>query len=205
MRVTGAAADAVVLDHLTWDGEPDEEYGPVDGDGELWWRSWMDGVGRLSPGDRIAYLRLTQNRGRGMATIGSRDWRDVRVDAVLTPHLADTFGLATRVQGLGRHYAVEVVREGRACLVRHFDGEATRLAAVEAAVCFDRECELTLTARGRPDGGVHLSAVVDGVVLEADDGPYGLGADLDSGAAGVVLEGGTLSVDRVRVRPAGQD
>jgi hypothetical protein len=54
-------------------------------------------------------FRLVQNGGTGMLITGDRGWRDYAVSADATPHLATAAGLAARVQGLRRYYAVELV------------------------------------------------------------------------------------------------
>jgi len=43
-----------------------------------------------------------------MAIQGTREWQDYQVQATFTPHLARSFGLAARVQGLKRYYALRL-------------------------------------------------------------------------------------------------
>ena len=62
-----------------------------------------------------------QNRGTGLLIQGAREWRDYTVTADVTPHLAEAVGLAARVQGLRRYYALELAGRDTARLVRHGD------------------------------------------------------------------------------------
>ena len=66
---------------------------------------------------------MIQNHGTGLLSQGTADWTDYRAEAALTPHLATSAGLAVRVQGLRRYYALLLHRDGTARLVRVCDGE----------------------------------------------------------------------------------
>jgi ADP-ribosylglycohydrolase len=96
------------LHYLTWQGEPTATLTrPSDG-GTMWRRAWVPAVDRYD--DRWPEpFRIVQNRGTGMLITGDRGWRDYTVTADVTPHLAAAAGLAARVQGLRRFYAVELV------------------------------------------------------------------------------------------------
>ena len=50
--------------------------------------------------------RFSQNRGTGLISQGSLDWTDYRVEADVTPWMAAAAGVAARVQGLRRYYAL---------------------------------------------------------------------------------------------------
>ena len=63
----------------------------------------------------------------GLLSQGTREWTDYRVTATLTPHLATSAGLAARVGGLRRYYALLLHRDGHARLVKVADG--TRILA----------------------------------------------------------------------------
>ena len=51
-------------------------------------------------------LRVTSSVGQGFIAQGTRDWRDYEVATTVTPLLAEAWGLATRVQGRERYYAL---------------------------------------------------------------------------------------------------
>ena len=66
----------------------------------------------------------------------------------MTPHLARSFGVAARVQGLKRYYALRLTVEGSAQLVRELDG-TTVLAEAPFAWELYEPYRLTLTVRGQ--------------------------------------------------------
>ena len=119
MTFVGVAVDAetadceVLLDRLGWSGEPTVTFTRPTRGGAMWQRAWVDAVDRLDHADEP--YRLIQNAGLGQLLQGTREWRDYRVSADVTPHLADAVGLAARVQGLERGYLLELVgRQPRA-------------------------------------------------------------------------------------------
>ena len=187
------ADGTVYLDYLTWSGAPDVVLARPAGGGEMWRRAWVEGVDQLVSRAPEAY-RLVQNRGRGLLIQGTREWTDYRVSASLTPRLAQAAGLAARVQGLRRYYALELWREDRVRLVKAL-GEPRALAEAEFPWRFFGTYELALEAVGN-----RLRGWVDGRLLfdlEDADEP------LEAGAVALVCEEGSLASDAVTVRPAG--
>jgi ADP-ribosylglycohydrolase len=185
---------ALALHALGWDGEPMTTLcRPPDG-GRMWARAWINAVDQFDT-DSPHAIRVVQNRGRGLLIQGTREWRDYRVAATLYSDLADSIGLAIRVQGLRRFYAVLLRRGGVAQLVRVLDGDE---------VLAERSLERWSLEDGPHDlevegSGEQLQAWLDGELLfdVRDANPH-----LRSGAAGVVCECGTLSLDTVRISPA---
>lgn len=51
-------------------------------------------------------MRVANGDGLVFIAQGSRDWRDYSVTSEVTPLLANAWGLAARVQGRERYYAV---------------------------------------------------------------------------------------------------
>jgi hypothetical protein len=51
-------------------------------------------------------LRVSNSEGTGFIAQGSRDWKDYRAKSEITPLLAEAWGLAARIQGRNRYYAV---------------------------------------------------------------------------------------------------
>ena len=125
----------------------------------MWQRAWVDAVDRLDHADEP--YRLIQNAGLGQLIQGTREWRDYRVSADVTPHLADAAGLAARVQGLERGYLLELVGRHRVRLVKRWDGE-TELAST----AFAWEYGTTYAAGPR---GPRVSRIVGG--WTADSSP----------------------------------
>jgi len=175
------------LHHLTWDGSPEVTLTrPADGGG-MWRRALVPAVDRFDERWPEPF-RIVQNRGTGMLVSGSREWRDYLVTADVTPHLAAACGLAARVQGLRRYYALELAGRDRARLVR---GTGEVLAECGYAWEFGRTYTLAL----RVDGS-HLVALVDGAtVLEADDDA------LDCGGVALVVTEGRSATTRIHISP----
>jgi hypothetical protein len=193
LELSGAttASGCIYLDYLDWDGAPDTVFKPPAAGGSMWRRAWVDAVDRFVEQNGVPYW-LVQNRGRGMIIQGTHEWMDCRVEATITPHMVRQFGLALRVQGLQRYYALLLCDDMRLRLVKLLDGER-----VLAEAGYDWRGEdsyrLTLQAQGR-----QLRAWVDGqLVFEAedeDDRLYG-------GGVGLVCEEGCISTREIRVSP----
>ena len=192
LNADGPVAGCVYLDYLTWDGSPDVELGHPGGTGEMWRRAWVDAVDQLEINRREPY-RLVQNRGTGLLIQGTRDWRDYRVSADLTPHLVRAAGIGVRVQGLRRYYALLLCADGVLRLIKALHG-TRELAAVPLSWEQGHTYRLTLQVEG-----AHLSAWVDDQpVLEVadDDQP------LAGGGVALLCEEGRLAAGPVRVQPA---
>lgn len=134
-----------------------------------------------------------QNHGIGLLMQGSREWSDYRVGATLTLHLATSAGLAARVGGLRRYYALLLARDGQARLVKVADG--TRVLATPFPWAFGATHEFKLEVAGS-----RISGWLDGErLLEATDAD----APLLGGGVALVCEEGCLGAGPVRVGPAG--
>lgn len=108
------------LDHLSWSGAPNVVWRRSPGKGQMWARAWastMDHVGFHWPDT----FHLSKSRGIGMYIQGTRDWNDYKVSATLTPLVAKSFGLAARVQGLRRYYALLLCHDQIVRLVKVLD------------------------------------------------------------------------------------
>jgi hypothetical protein len=181
----------LLVDWLDWAGEPDVVLSrPADG-GSMWRRAWVDAVDRFD--DRWPEpFRLVQNRGTGMLLHGSRDWRDYRVSADVTPHLASSVGLAARVQGMTRHYSVRLTDSGLLQLIRTID---TPTVLDTRVVPWDlgRTYHLALAVVGQT-----VTVWLDGQQLlrYADSD-----STLDCGGIAVLVADGRCSTTKVRVTP----
>ncbi len=185
-------AGTVYLDHLTWDGEPDLAFERPSEGGTMWRRAWVDGLDDFN-GRYPEPYRLIQNSGRGLLIQGTREWRDYQVTATLRPHLADRTGIAARVQGLQRYYALLLGSDGIARLVKLLDGER-ELAQAPVPWTLDRAYKLSLTVTGN-----RIVAAVDGstiAIVEDADRP------LRTGAIALTVENGRTDCDAVRIRPS---
>ncbi len=189
----GGAAGTLYLDYVRWDGTPRLTFARPEARGSMWLRSWVDGLDQQAahPEWPEAY-RLMQNHGRGLLTTGTREWRDYQVTTTLTPHLAVAWGLAARVQGMRRYYALLLHQEGSARLVKVLDGEAV-LAETAAAWEPGRPYEMRLAVEG-----THVLAWLDGTLLfDVVD----LDMPLTRGGVALVCEEGRVATDAVAVAP----
>ncbi len=190
------AEGTVYLDYLTWDGEPDLLLTRPRFGGTMWHRAWVDGVDQFGTHDEP--FRLVQNEGTGLLMHGTREWQNVRVDADVTPHLVEAAGIAARVQGMRRYYALLLCRDGAIRLVKSLDGD-TILAQNPFAWQFGERHDLGLEAVSGA-GGVHLRAWIDGkLAFQVVDAEH----PLEGGAIALLCTEGRTATQAVSVRPAG--
>ena len=187
----GRANGTLYLDYLGWDGAPDVVWTRPEWEGTLWRRAWVNGVDEF-PSWGEPY-RLIQNEGRGLLIRGTREWGDYRVSADVTPHMAEAAGVAVRVQGMRRYYALLLCRQGQARLVKALDGD-TVLAEADFPWEFGQTHDLSLEAVS-----TRLRAWIDGrLLLEVNDADR----PLTVGAVALVCEEGRTATTVVRVQPA---
>ena len=185
------ASGSLYLDFLTWDGEPDVTLTRTKG-GTMWRRAWVNGVDHGHPRYPEPF-RLIQDRGTGLLIHGTREWRNYRVSADVTPHMARSAGLAARVQGMRRYYALLLCSDGRLRLLKALDGTRV-LAEREFAWSFGSRFELGLQVVEN-----RILASIDGNrVFELEDAER----PLESGAIALVCEDGRTATRVVTVEPA---
>ena len=195
----------IYLDYLTWEGEPDVTFTRPDSPLDrrrwemshplMWRRAWVNGVDGYDFWWPESF-RLVQNRGRGLLMTGTREWRDYEVKSEITHHLCKSAGIAARVQGMRRYYALLLSRtdDGRAVaqLVRALDGD-TVLA--EAEIPWDYGETHTFALRVRGNRLLGYIDNLDEALLEVTD------SKLASGGIALVVEEGRVMSDEVTVRP----
>ena len=184
-------AGRVVLDRLGWNGAPQVALldGRPLGAARHAWVSAVDHVDF----DAEEPLRLVQDSGTGLLIQGGRGWRDYAVRATIAPHMARAAGLAARVQGLRRHYALLLSSEDVVALVKQLDAQRTVLAQAPLAWLADRPYSLALVLEG-----ARLRAGVDGHELfDVHDAHAPL---LDGGVAVLCTEG-RIAVETLAVAP----
>ena len=191
LRAEGGTAGAVYLDYLTWQGAPDVVLAqPAEG-GTMWRRAWVNGVDQYDRRGPVAYCPV-QNHGTGLLIQGTREWLDYRVCATITPRLATAAGIAARVQGMRRYYALLLHHDGTARLVKARDGE-TVLAQSDFPWAVDISYVLSLQVED-----VRLRAWIDDQLLfEVVDTDH----PLTGGGVALVLTEGHLSCEAVTIRP----
>lgn len=184
------ADGTLYLDYMTWDGAPTATFIRPPFHSLMWERAWTNAV------DYVQFwpetYRLVQNRGTGLLIQGTREWTDYTVEADVTPHLVTSAGLAARVQGLKRYYALLLVAPGKVRLVKELDGEQI-LGEIDLPWAFGQTLRLQLTVEGS-----RIRAFVDGKALfdvVDTDRP------LDGGAIALVCQEGRTATQQVKVRP----
>jgi ADP-ribosylglycohydrolase len=175
------------LDWLSWDGPPNVVFHRPATKSRMWKRQWVNAADYFE--DELGEdLRVIQNRGRGLVITGTREWTDYSVKASITPHLAKAFGLAARVQGQERYYALLLSTQAQVRLIKRLDGE-TVLARQEFAWQVDKSYELRLDVQGN-----QIQAWVNGILLfRVNDPEY----PLFSGGIALVCEEGRIGIDEV--------
>ena len=182
------------LDYLTWGGAADTVLKRPDSNlSTMWKHAWVNNVSQFQT--RWEGLRVTNGDGIGFIAQGSRDWKDYRVTSEIAPLLAKDWGLAARVQGRERYYALMFDRSegGRVRLVKRVHDEIV-LASERFAWELDRKYEVELRVLGG-----EIEARVDGKKLFSiqDTGEL----PLTGGAVALVVDSGSISAEAVRVAP----
>jgi ADP-ribosylglycohydrolase len=185
------ANGSVYLDYLTWDGEPNVNLGrPVAG-GTLWRKAWVNAIDSFDLRWPEPY-RLAQNRGTGLISQGTQDWRNYTVESAIIPHLVTSTGIAARVQGLERYYALLLCADRKVRLVKKLDGSHI-LAEQDFNFDWDQSITFKLTVQA-----AHLQGWVNGQLmfdLEDQQTP------LLHGAVALIVEEGRINCDMVTVKP----
>ena len=165
------------------------------GGGTMWMKAWVDGMQQRLAWDPEIWI---QNEGRGLLIQGTRDWTDYRVSAEIMPHMVKAAGLAVRVQGMQRYYALLLCNDGTARLIKMLDGE-TILAQKEFKWDFTRSYLLSLEI----EGNYIAARIGEQALFEVTDADR----PLTSGAIGIVCEegrgkNGPVTIEPLRAEPS---
>ena len=176
----------VWLDQLDWSGTPSISLERKSG--SMWRRAWVNAVDS-NFGWRESF-RVIQNSRTGLLLYGSRNWADFQVEADVTPHLVKRAGIAARVQGLKRYYALVLSADNQVQLVKEYD-ERTILSSQDFEVEFGTTYQLKLAVEG-----TSLKGYVDGeLVLEAVD------QSLLEGGIALLIDEGRSATNQIQVSP----
>ena len=184
--VAAPSGGTLYLDRLYWTGAPEVKLSQIPG--SMWNRAWVNGVDQYLPRWGESF-RLVHNRGTGLLLHGARDWQDYRVNADVTPHLIRRAGIAARVQGMRRYYALVLNAEGSVQIVRELDG-TTVLAEAPLDVEFYRTYELEIAVEG-----TKITGSVDGEALLATEDDA-----LATGGIALLIDEGRTATQAVTVR-----
>jgi hypothetical protein len=154
------ACGTLYLDYMSWEGTPEVVLSNTPG-GHLWRYAWVNGMDIFNQYGGESF-RMIHNEGTGLLIHGTRQWKNYRVCADITPHLAEKVGIAARVQGMRRYYALQLARVGKLQLVRAFQNKIKILAECDFDWDFDETYLLSLdvkgnTLQGYADGKLQLS------------------------------------------------
>ena len=178
------------LDYLTWDGTPEVILGDPGDGSSMWRKAWINGVDIFGERWWQDAYRLIQNEGRGLLMQGTGEWDDYQVESTLTIHMAKAAGVAIRVQGLRRYYALLLYNDDKARLIKALDGDTILAEAdFEWQQGGIHQFELAIS-------GNRIQGSIDGVKLfdVTDDG-----RPLTGGSAAYVIEEGRIMSDAMKV------
>jgi ADP-ribosylglycohydrolase len=192
LAAAGSRVDGVVwLDWLGWSGAPQLALHRPKEPSAFWRQSWVNNVSFFSKNFASAF-RISQDRGTGLIIHGARDWTDYRVSSELTIHHGEGAGLAARVQGLRRYYAVVLEPGGKARLIKVRDNERKVLAEAPFPWTLEKAYQFSIEAHGD-----EIVARVDGAQLRAKDET----TPFADGGIGLIIAEGAVSTDLVEVAP----
>jgi ADP-ribosylglycohydrolase len=182
----------IYLDYLTWTGAPETVLRrPDDNLSTMWKHAWVNNVSQFQT--RWEGLRVSNSVGIGFIAQGSRDWKNYRVMSEVTPLLAEAWGLAARIQGRERYYAVmfDKFDGGRAKLIKRAH-EETVLACDRFSWQVDQKYVVELQVEDN-----EIRAFVDGrKIFEFTDTQQ---LPPTGGGVGLVVDTGSISTQAVHI------
>ncbi|MCO6048228.1 ADP-ribosylglycohydrolase family protein [Mesorhizobium sp. RP14(2022)] len=194
ISTTGKRADGTLLiDYLRWDGAPDFTLKRPAGDGDFWRMAWVNGVSFFSKRFPASF-RISQSRDEGLVSHGTRQWTDYSVETGVTVHLGNYGGIALRVQGLKRYYAVRMTRDNKLEIVRVRDDETKVLASTSFELTFEHQ----IPVKARIAGDT-ITATVGDTRIEASDASAHA---FHNGGIGLLVHEGALSANTIRLGAA---
>ena len=122
---------------------------------------------------------------------GTRDWKNISVTADVSSDLCATTGIAVRVQGLKRYYALLLQRGGEVRIIKVV-GDEIVLASESYDWHYGETYDLNLTVNGNA-----LTASINGetVATATDD-------ELTCGSMAFVIEEGCSMTNEISVAPS---
>lgn len=189
----GRLDGSVWLNSLGWSGTPRLTLKrPTKRPCDFWRRAWVNGVSNFNKYLPYASFYIAQDIGEGIITHGTRDWTDYTVVAQkLTVHLGAPSGVAARVQGLNRYYALMFTKGSRVVLIKALDDRRIELASSEFDWRLDEPYEVAVTVQGKAIKGM----IGGGPILEAEDDQY------FGGGIGLVVTEGSVSANQFDIAP----
>ncbi len=190
----GAASGRIYVDYIDWSGTPTTVFRRPDAHGKMWLRAWINAVDHVGTRWASAF-HLSQDRGIGLFIQGAREWQNYAAQAAIIADPASSFGLAARIQGLTRYYALMLGPNQTCRLVRNYDSVEV-LAEVPYRWNWSQRYHFNLEVNG-----TMISGSMNGseLIRYNDSGS----ALLDGGIA-LVCEEGLIMTDEVKVTATSQ-
>ncbi|KXL46581.1 hypothetical protein M433DRAFT_160304 [Acidomyces richmondensis BFW] len=188
---SGHVDGTVWLVYLQWTGIPQFTLRrPHIGKGKFWREAWINNVSKFQKWSHGPSFYLAQNDGEGMISYGTREWTNYRVTVIdFRVNLGTHSGLAVRVQGLKRWYALLFMPGERVAFVRALDTHRDELAGTDFEWKLDQTYKLAIEV----DGDIMRAAIDDSMVLETSDRRN------TCGGIGFVVTNGSVSAEEVKV------
>jgi len=184
------AKGVILVDYLRCDGPPELRLRRPDEPGDFWRLAWINSVSIFSKNFPAAF-RISQSVGEGIIIHGTRQWSDYIVSSSIVIHLGHEGGLAVRVQGLRRYYAMLLSRDGYLRLIKVRDGKRTVLAEKAYSWNLEQSYPMSVTLSGS-----EIDCSIDGQpVFSISDTTEGY----ENGGIGLVINEGALSTAEIRV------
>src|ERR1700730_17777944 len=192
IRSDRSARGRIYVDYVDWSGTPTTVFRRPEPGGVMWRRAWINAVDHVGTLWASAF-HLSQNRGIGLFIQGSRDWQNYTVQAAIMADPAKSFGLAARVQGLARYYALMLGPNQALRLLRNYDS-VELLAEVPFTWHWQQRYHFNLQVVGNL-----ISGSVDGNELIRYNDPD---TPLRDGGIALVCEEGLIMTDEVSIAAA---
>ncbi|KAH7128914.1 ADP-ribosylation/Crystallin J1 [Dactylonectria macrodidyma] len=182
---------AIFIHNLRWDGSPRVSLKrPANKSQSFWRRAWVTSVDKMHTGMGPSFL-LAQDRGEGILSQGTRDWVDYNVVVSnFVVNFGGPMGVAARIQGLNRYYALVFTRDKQIALVKAADERRIDLTSRPFDWEHDTKYDVHLTVHGG-----NITGQVGEVGLAAVDEDY------VGGAVGLVVTDGSLAADSITISP----
>jgi ADP-ribosylglycohydrolase len=184
--------NTVYLDYLTWDGVPKLVLGKPKYEGMMWRHAWVNATDLYGYRWYPESYRLIQNEGIGLLTYGNYDWSDYEIKSDITPYMVKSAGLAGRVNGLRRYYALLLCEDHKVRLVK-----ANHDRNVLAEEPFDWKYFETYDLCIKFNGPNIRGYIDQKLIFDIQDS----GHPLLHGGIGLLCEEGSMKVDKVTISP----
>ncbi|KAI1118711.1 ADP-ribosylation/Crystallin J1 [Nemania sp. NC0429] len=136
---------------------------------------------------------VAQDQGEGLVSYGTKEWENYKLTFNgFAVNMGSPVGVAFRVRGINRYYALVFARGGFLQLVKAHDQQRIVLARTKFDWGVDKLYTIVIEAEGST-----LRGIVEDVELSVDECEY------RTGGIGLVATNGSLSVQSIEIGPCG--